>query len=201
MRRWNQTENGDKPGPSLAIRIRRSPSRDLVILRYQGENSRVTRGAASAWTMPIRPPGESLVKDAGQYTTQAATMLEASPPSDWPYRCAMSLLKHPADDAIAEQLAFMGETSDADRAWMIEYRPDLLRLRNTHEWCRGQTQPFVAELQDVPTTLIAWLHRFMVQGLAVAMVRRRSRRAVPVRQPDRPGQVRERPRIRQGGAV
>nr|WP_255809814.1 LytTR family transcriptional regulator DNA-binding domain-containing protein [Achromobacter sp. ACRQX] len=63
----------------------------------------------------------------------------------------------------------MGETSDIDRAWMIEYRPDMLRLRNTHEWCRGQTEPFVAELQDVPTTLIAWLHRFMVKGQAVAI--------------------------------
>lgn len=81
----------------------------------------------------------------------------------------MSLLKRPADDAISEQLAFMGETSDVDRSWLIEYRPDMLRFRNTHEWCRGQTQPFVAELQDVPTTLIAWLHRFMVKGYAVAI--------------------------------
>ncbi|CAB3662231.1 GAF domain-containing DNA-binding protein [Achromobacter pestifer] len=109
------------------------------------------------------------MKDAGQYTTHIATVLEPSPSSDWLYHCAMSLLKRPADDAISELLAFMGETSDVDRAWMIEYRPDMLRLRNTHEWCRGQTQPFVAELQDVPTTLIAWLHRFMVKGQAVAI--------------------------------
>jgi len=117
----------------------------------------------------IRPPGESQVKDAGQYTTHAVTVLQTSPPSDWPYRCAMSLLRHPVDDAISEHLAYMGESSGADRAWMIEYRPDLLRLRNTHEWCRCRTQPYVAELQDVPTTLIAWLHRFMVQGQAVAI--------------------------------
>ncbi|WP_129527834.1 hypothetical protein [Achromobacter agilis] len=51
------------------------------------------------------------MNDAGQYTTHAVTVLEASPPSDWPYRCAMNLLKHLVDDAIAEQLAFMGETS------------------------------------------------------------------------------------------
>ncbi|WP_234704840.1 GAF domain-containing DNA-binding protein [Achromobacter marplatensis] len=109
------------------------------------------------------------MKEAGQYKTHDATVLEPSPSSDWVYHCAMSLLKCPADDAISELLAFMGETSDVDRSWMIEYRPDLLRLRNTHEWCRGQTQPFVAELQDVPTTLIAWLHRFMMKGQAVAI--------------------------------
>ncbi|MFY0478902.1 GAF domain-containing DNA-binding protein [Achromobacter marplatensis] len=109
------------------------------------------------------------MKDAGQYQTHNATVLETSPSSDWLYHCAMSLLKHPVDDAISALLAFMGETSDVDRSWMIEYRQDMLRLRNTHEWCRGQTQPFVAELQDVPTTLIAWLHRFMVKGQAVAI--------------------------------
>src|SRR3546814_3864115 len=81
----------------------------------------------------------------------------------------MSLLKYPADEAISEQLAFMGETSDVDRAWMIEYRPDMLRFRNTHEWCRGQAKPFIEELQEAPTTLIAWLHRYMVKGYAVAI--------------------------------
>lgn len=109
------------------------------------------------------------MKEAGQYQTHATPVLEPDPASDWLYHCAMSLLKRPVDEAISEQLAYMGETSDVDRSWMIEYRPDMLRLRNTHEWCRGQTQPFVAELQDVPTTLIAWLHKFMVQGLAVAI--------------------------------
>lgn len=107
--------------------------------------------------------------DVGQYQTHPVTLLQPDPSSEWVYHCAMSLLKLPADDAISEQLAYMGETSDIDRSWMIEYRPDMLRLRNTHEWCRGQTEPFVAELQDVPTTLIAWLHRFMVKGQAVAI--------------------------------
>src|SRR3546814_2474049 len=81
----------------------------------------------------------------------------------------MSLLKYPADEAISEQLAFMGETSDVDRAWMIEYRPDMLRFRNTHEWCRGQAKPFIEELQEDTTTLIAWLHRYMVKGNAGAI--------------------------------
>ncbi|MCD0503149.1 GAF domain-containing DNA-binding protein [Bordetella petrii] len=109
------------------------------------------------------------MKDAGKYKIYSATDFGADIQADWLYRCAMSLLKHPVDDAISEQLAHMGEASGADRAWMIEYRPDMLRFCNTHEWCRGQTAAFVTELQDVPTTLIAWLHRYLVQGCAVAV--------------------------------
>lgn len=109
------------------------------------------------------------MKSTGQYETYAATDFEPGPPSDWPYRCAMSLLKYPVDEAISEQLAFMDRTSGADRAWMIEYRQDMLRFSNTHEWCGSQAKPFVAELQDVPTTLLAWLHRHLVQGHAVAV--------------------------------
>lgn len=87
----------------------------------------------------------------------------------WLYHCADSLLRYPVDEAISQILAVMGETSDVDRSWMIEYRPDMLRFRNTHEWCRDTTTPYVAELQDVPTTLIAWLHKYMVKGQAVAI--------------------------------
>lgn len=106
---------------------------------------------------------------AGTYQTHADAIVVSGSSSDWLYRCAMRLIQSSADDAITELLAYMGETSDVDRAWFIEYDSDLLRLRNTHEWCRGQTQPFVAQLQDVPTTLIAWLHRFMVKRMAVAI--------------------------------
>lgn len=95
--------------------------------------------------------------------------IEPDPASDWPYQCAMSLLKHSVDQAISEQLALMGETSNVDRSWMLEYRPDMHRFRNTHEWCRDQIKPFVAELQDVPTTLIGWLHRHMVKRHSVAI--------------------------------
>lgn len=109
------------------------------------------------------------MQNASQYTIYSATDLEPGLSLNWPYQCAMSLLKYPVDEAIAEQLAFMGKTSDVDRTWMLEYRPDMLRFCNTYEWCRGQTTPFVAELQDVPTTLIAWLHRYMMKGHAVAV--------------------------------
>lgn len=81
----------------------------------------------------------------------------------------MNLLKYPVDEAISKQLALMGIASGVDRAWMIEYRPGLLRFCNTHEWCRGQTKAYVSELQETPTTLIGWLHKFLVLGQAVAV--------------------------------
>ncbi|MHC8945122.1 LytTR family transcriptional regulator [Advenella incenata] len=108
------------------------------------------------------------VKNAGKYEIHTP-IDKPSSLADWTYQCAMNLLKYPADDAISEQLAFMGEGIGVDRAWMLEYRPDMLRFRNTHEWCRGQTKPFVEQLQDVPTTLMAWLHQYMMKGQAVLM--------------------------------
>jgi len=91
------------------------------------------------------------------------------PTTDWSYFCAMELLRHPVDAAISEYLNFVGDVSHVDRAWMIEYGPDLLRFRNTHEWCRGGTASFVEQLQEAPTTLIGWLHRHLVEGKAVAV--------------------------------
>jgi hypothetical protein len=88
---------------------------------------------------------------------------------DWPFACAMDLLKLPIDTAIAEFLRFVGNVSGADRAWMIEYGQDLLRFRNTHEWCRVETTSYLEELQETPTTLIAWLHRYLAAGSAVAV--------------------------------
>jgi len=91
------------------------------------------------------------------------------PSLDWAYFCGMDLLRHPVNSAISEHLEFVGNASNADRAWMIEYGQDLLRFRNTHEWCRGNTTSFLEELQEAPTTLIGWLHRHLVAGKAVAV--------------------------------
>ena len=106
---------------------------------------------------------------AGSYRIHTKADIANSVSLDWAYRCGMGLLKYPLNEAISDQLALMGNASHADRAWLIEYRPDLLRFRNTHEWCRGQTRAYVSELQEAPTTLIAWLHKYMVKGQAVAV--------------------------------
>jgi len=108
-------------------------------------------------------------EDAGKYRTHTTASLGRGRWADWPYHCAMHLLSHPIDDAISQLLALVGEASGADRAWVIEYQPDLPRLCNAHAWRRQTTKPFVSELQYVPTTLIAGLHRHLMQGHAVAV--------------------------------
>ncbi|MEJ5022243.1 LytTR family transcriptional regulator DNA-binding domain-containing protein [Ochrobactrum vermis] len=105
----------------------------------------------------------------GAYRIYSEKECAEAPALDWPYICALHLLRKPVENAISEFLAFVGHASKADRAWMIEYAPDLLRFRNTHEWCKGDTTAYIGELQEAPTTLIAWLHRHLTEGQAVAV--------------------------------
>ncbi|MBB4091618.1 LytTR family transcriptional regulator DNA-binding domain-containing protein [Brucella pecoris] len=105
----------------------------------------------------------------GAYRIYSENECAEAPALDWPYICALHLLRKPVENAISEFLAFVGNASQADRAWMIEYAPDLLRFRNTHEWCKGETTAYISELQEAPTTLIAWLHRYLTEGQAVAV--------------------------------
>jgi len=105
----------------------------------------------------------------GAYRIYSEKECAEAPALDWPYVCALHLLRKPVESAISEFLAFVGNASRADRAWMIEYAPDLLRFRNTHEWCKGDTTAYISELQETPTTLIGWLHRYLTEGQAVAV--------------------------------
>lgn len=105
----------------------------------------------------------------GAYRIYSEKECSDAPALDWPYVCALHLLREPFENAISEFLAFVGNASRADRAWMIEYSPDLLRFCNTHEWCKGDTTAYISELQETPTTLIGWLHRYLSEGQAVAV--------------------------------
>ncbi len=89
--------------------------------------------------------------------------------ANWPTIAIRYLLTLPADQAISCLLRDIGERADVDRAWMFEYDRTLLRFRNTHEWCRGGIATHVEDLQDAPVTLIAWLHRSLMKGEAVAI--------------------------------
>jgi DNA-binding LytR/AlgR family response regulator len=109
------------------------------------------------------------MKGPAAYSAYPQPHLESGTPLDWPYWCAMNLLKYPIDQAISQQLTQIGKASGVDRAWMIEYHTDLLRFSKTHEWCKGQAKPFISEIQGAPTTLIAWLHKYMVKGQTVAV--------------------------------
>lgn len=85
----------------------------------------------------------------------------------WAFETARALLTQPLDTAIPHILQTIGASAGADRAWMFEYDPDHLRFRNTYEWSRGSAGSFVQELQNVPVTMIGWLHQHLMAGQAV----------------------------------
>ncbi|WP_114099404.1 GAF domain-containing DNA-binding protein [Thalassospira profundimaris] len=87
--------------------------------------------------------------------------------TNWLFQAAQMLLSKPCDDAISRILAYIGTAARADRAWMFEYDETGLLFRNTHEWSRENISCHVADLQDTPVTMIAWLHSQLAAGRAV----------------------------------
>ena len=85
----------------------------------------------------------------------------------WVFDTARALLTQPLDIAIGDILRSIGTSAGADRAWMFEYEHDYLRFRNTHEWSSESAGSFVQDLQNVPVTMIGWLHQHLVAGQAV----------------------------------
>ena len=103
------------------------------------------------------PPWEFVSRDSGRVVSSGR----------WVFDTALALLTRPVDVAISGILESIGTSAGADRAWMFEYDPDHLRFRNTHEWSRGSAGSFVQDLQNVPVTMIGWLHQHLVAGQAV----------------------------------
>jgi len=103
------------------------------------------------------PPWEFVSRDSGRVASSGR----------WVFDTALALLTKPLDVAIADTLQAIGSSAGADRAWMFEYDADHLRFRNTHEWSRGTAGSFVQDLQNVPVTMIGWLHQHLVAGQAV----------------------------------
>ena len=85
-------------------------------------------------------------------------------PEDWPYEAARLLLSCPREDAMPTVLERLGHWADADRAWMLEYSPDLWLFRNIYEWCRPGVPSHVGDLQDTPVTIIGEMQRHPLAG-------------------------------------
>jgi hypothetical protein len=114
------------------------------------------------------PSGDALT--AGYETwPRDGTATPAAP--DWAFRSALHLLTQPVDAAISLLLEEVGLGAAADRAWMFEYDAEVLRFRNTHEWCRPGVPSFLSDLQDAPVTMIAWLQQYLQAGRAVMIAR------------------------------
>jgi hypothetical protein len=108
---------------------------------------------------------------ASSYETLPRDERVALAAADWAFRSGLHLLRQPVDAAISSLLEEIGQAAGADRAWMFEYDEELLRFRNTHEWCRPGVGSFVEDLQDAPVTMIAWLQQFLAAGKAVMIHR------------------------------
>ena len=79
------------------------------------------------------------------------------------------LARQPFGDACIAILEGACRDVFTDRAWMYEYNNDQTRFRNTYDWrCTPPPTP-VTELQEVPVTMIAWLHGQVSKGRAVAI--------------------------------
>jgi hypothetical protein len=91
----------------------------------------------------------------------------AAPAARWVLATARHLLAAPPDSAMPALLSVLGREAAACRAWLIDYSWDLTRIRNKYEWCREGLAGHVRDLQDVPVTLVGWLHREMLAGHAV----------------------------------
>jgi len=105
------------------------------------------------------------------YRTVPRDDLAALAAPDWAFRSALRLLTQPVDAAISSLLEEIGHQAAADRAWMFEYDAELLRFRNTHEWCRSAVPSFLSDLQDAPVTMIAWLQQYLQADRAVMIDR------------------------------
>ena len=56
------------------------------------------------------------------------------------------------DDTLAEMLAQVGEWCGVDRAYVIQFTPDLAHYRNTHEWVAPGIAPQIDNLGFVPSS-------------------------------------------------
>ncbi len=100
----------------------------------------------------------------------ATAFIRPNGPAGWPHRIACELLARPWNEAASRVVELLAGWADADRAWILEYGPDLAVFRNTHEWCRAGVSSHLDDLQYTPVTLIGEMQAHMVAGNAVMVL-------------------------------
>ena len=61
------------------------------------------------------------------------------------------------DKKIIQALGKIGEFAGADRSYIFQFRDDLERMDNTHEWCAAGIKSQKEDLQDVSTDQFPWV--------------------------------------------
>jgi signal transduction histidine kinase len=66
------------------------------------------------------------------------------------------MLSNDLTQSIQDALEDMGKITGASRAYIFQFRDDLARMDNSHEWCSVFAQPEIDNLQDLPTNMFPW---------------------------------------------
>ena len=69
------------------------------------------------------------------------------------------------DVIIAQSLAAFGEFCDVDRCYLFEFSDDFALMSNTHEWVAAGVNPYIDELQNMPTKEMPYLIGHIEHGL------------------------------------
>ncbi|TIX51484.1 GAF domain-containing protein [Alteraurantiacibacter aquimixticola] len=90
-------------------------------------------------------------------------------PPCWAVMAARYLLSLPYEEAVPRLLEFVGEAAGADRAWMLRFNDEVSLLRNSNEWCREGVSSHVADLQNVPVTILGEMLAPLREGRSIAV--------------------------------
>jgi len=100
---------------------------------------------------------------------QLAQLPEYLDPPCWAVIAARFLLSLPFEEALPQVLEYVGEAAQADRAWVMRFNEDVTLLRNSNEWCREGVSSHVADLQNVPVTIMGEILGPLRKGRSVAI--------------------------------
>lgn len=106
---------------------------------------------------------------AGVDIWQLGQLPEFLHPSCWGIIAARLLLSLPFDDAVRGFLEYIGKAARADRVWLLRFNEGMTLLRNTNEWCRPGISSHVADLQNVPVTMLGEMLAPLRDGKSVAI--------------------------------
>ncbi|MFC1477180.1 PAS domain S-box protein [candidate division KSB1 bacterium] len=76
----------------------------------------------------------------------------------------ISLPVNEIDNAINRALKTVGEFTDADRCYVIQFSEDKKYKSNTHEWCRSGIESHNHRLRDLPCEENGWIDRRILNG-------------------------------------
>lgn len=97
------------------------------------------------------------------------TKIDLGTPTQLDLEGAKILLSRSCDKAILPFLALLGTHFRADRAWCVDYSPDLSRFYDTFEWCVSGVITHNVDNLPIPSTTLGAMHDLMKKGHPVTI--------------------------------